>query len=402
VRFGSVFSGIGGMDLGFERAGMQCAWQVEIDSGCQHVLLRHWPKVERFNDVREVGAAWLPPVDLVCGGFPCQDLSVAGRRAGLEGSRSRLFYEFARVIDELKPPWTVIENVPGLLSSRNGRDMGAVLGTLAELGYGFAYRVLDAQYFGVAQRRRRVFVVGCLGDPVSAAQVLLEPKSVLGHPSSCGETFADPAAPSVAGALHGGSRHTPAVSCCLTARYGRSGGCETLLPTYRIATRPHGPHEAERWEATEIANTLNPWNLLRDPPPHVVMCVTGERTHPLRAEGADASEDGSGRGTPIVSVLIGGDQGTPSSGHGRSAGGLTARTGVDSEFVVANAVRRLTPRECERLQGFPDDWTAGEPDARRYRQLGNAVCVPVAAWIGERLMVHSSIARRTTRRRTPL
>jgi DNA (cytosine-5)-methyltransferase 1 len=391
MRFGSLFTGIGGLDLGFERTGMECAWQVEIDSACRRVLHRHWPHVERFNDVREVGAAQLPPVDLLCGGFPCQDLSVAGGRAGLNGPRSRLFYEFARIIHELKPAWAVIENVPGLLSSRSGRDMGAVLGTLAELGYGFAYRVLDAQYFGVAQRRRRVFIVGRLGDGVRAAQVLLEPQGVLGHPSPGGETRPDLAIASSAGALQGGGRLTPMVSRCLTAHHGRNDGCETLLPTYRIATRPHGTQEAERWEATEVANTLNPWNLLRDPPPHVVTCVTGDRTHPLRAEGADASEDGSGRGTPIIGVLIDGYDGRPSpEDDGDSTEPRAARRGADGPLLLANTVRRLTPRECERLQGFPDDWTAGEPDARRYRQLGNAVCVPVAAWIGNRLVTLSS------------
>jgi DNA (cytosine-5)-methyltransferase 1 len=387
VRFGSLFTGIGGLDLGFERAGMECAWQVEVDAGCRRVLSRHWPHVERFNDVRQVGAAHLSAVDVLCGGFPCQDLSVAGRRAGLDGARSRLFYEFARIIDELRPTWTVIENVPGLLSSRGGRDMGTVLGTLAELGYGYAYRVLDAQYFGVAQRRRRVFIAGCLGDGVRAAQVLLEPPGVCGHPTSRGETLPDSAAPSPAGTLQGGGRLAPVVGRCLTAHHGRNDGCETLQPTYRIATRPHGTHEAERWEATEIANTLNPRNLLREPPPHVVTCVTGDRTHPLRAEGADASEDGSGRGTPIIGVLIDGFDGISIAKDDEdSTGSPAVWRSAGEPLPLANAVRRLTPRECERLQGFPDDWTAGEPDAPRYRQLGNAVCVPVAAWIGGRLL----------------
>jgi DNA (cytosine-5)-methyltransferase 1 len=403
VRFGSLFTGIGGLDLGFERAGMECVWQVEIDAACRRVLNRHWPNVERFNDVREVGAAQLSAVDLLCGGFPCQDLSVAGGRAGLDGARSRLFYEFARIIGELRPTWAVIENVPGLLSSECGRDMGAVLGTLAELGYGFAYRVLDAQYFGVAQRRRRVFIVGCLGDGARAAQVLLEPQGMLGHSPPRGETLSDRAVPSPPGALKGGGRLAPALSRCLTAYHGRNdSSCETLLPTYRIATRPHGTHEAERWEATEVANTLNPWNLLRDPPPHIVTCVTGDHTHPLRAEGADASEDGSGRGTPIIGVLIGGCQGAPTAADdgGLAEAGL-APHGAEGPPVFANAVRHLTPRECERLQGFPDDWTAGERDARRYRQLGNAVCVPVAAWIGRRLMMLPSMRKKAEHSRWP-
>jgi DNA (cytosine-5)-methyltransferase 1 len=183
VKFGSCFTGIGGFDLGFERAGMRCAWQVEVDSACRRVLERRWPHVARLGDIRSVGGGELGAVDLVCGGFPCQDVSVAGRRAGLDGARSGLFHEFVRILSELCPAWVVIENVPGLLSSRAGRDMGTVLGRLAQLGYGFAYRVLDAQHFGVAQKRRRVLVVGRLGDRAGTAQVLLEPEGVRGDPA---------------------------------------------------------------------------------------------------------------------------------------------------------------------------------------------------------------------------
>ncbi len=183
--YGSLFSGIGGIDLGLDRAGWTCAWQVEIDRECQRVLERHWPDVPRFDDVRSVGAAELAPVDLVCGGFPCQDVSVAGRRAGLAGSRSGLWHEFHRVLAELSPRWVLVENVPGLLSSHDGRDFAGVTGGLVELGYGVAWRVLDAQHFGVPQRRRRVFVVGHLGEPWSAAaEVLLEPESCDGDPAA--------------------------------------------------------------------------------------------------------------------------------------------------------------------------------------------------------------------------
>ena len=160
LTYGSLFSGIGGIDLGLDRSGWECKWQCEIEPFCVKVLDKHWPQVKKYHDIREVKPSELEPVDLICGGFPCQDLSVAGRRAGLAGKRSGLFYEFMRIADECAPTWVLIENVPGLLSSNGGRDMGAVLGTLGELGYGWAYRVLDAQYLGVAQRRRRVFIVG--------------------------------------------------------------------------------------------------------------------------------------------------------------------------------------------------------------------------------------------------
>jgi DNA (cytosine-5)-methyltransferase 1 len=202
VSFGSLFAGIGGFDLGFERAGMTCTWQVEVDRACRCVLERHWPGVDRFEDIREVGGGQLVAVDLVCGGFPCQDLSVAGRRGGLDAPRSGLFHEFVRILSELRPRWVVVENVPGLLSSRAGRDMGTVLGRLAQLGYGFAYRVLDAQHFGVAQRRRRLFLAGRLGDRAGAAQVLLEPEGLRGDPAPGELTGPTTAAPSRTGAYY--------------------------------------------------------------------------------------------------------------------------------------------------------------------------------------------------------
>ena len=183
MKYGSLFSGIGGFDLGLDRAGMECVWQVEIEPKCQRVLARHWPNVNRYDDVRTFDGRTAGPVDLICGGFPCQDVSVAGPRTGLAGERSGLFHEFMRIAREARPRWVVIENVPGLLSSGKRRDMGTVLGALADLGCGYAYRVLDAQHFGLAQRRKRVFIVGHLGEPWSApAAVLLEPASLPGDP----------------------------------------------------------------------------------------------------------------------------------------------------------------------------------------------------------------------------
>lgn len=159
MTFGSLFAGIGGFDCGFERSGMRCAWQVEIDKSSQKVLQRHWHNVERFSDVKECGKHNLARVDVLCGGFPCQDLSVAGRRQGLAGERSGLWFEFARIIGELEPRFVVIENVPGLLSSNSGRDIQTILDDINNLGYVASADILDAQFFGVAQRRRRIFLI---------------------------------------------------------------------------------------------------------------------------------------------------------------------------------------------------------------------------------------------------
>lgn len=176
----SLFAGIGGFELAMQRQGVEVVASVEIDKHANKLLQARFPLVKHFTDVKEVtgkeliDAGFKPESGIITGGFPCQDLSVAGRRAGLKGERSGLFWEIARILEETKSKYFIIENVPGLLSSSKGRDMGIVIGTLVELGYGVAWRVLDAQYFGVPQRRRRVFIVGSLGDELGAGKILFE------------------------------------------------------------------------------------------------------------------------------------------------------------------------------------------------------------------------------------
>jgi DNA (cytosine-5)-methyltransferase 1 len=159
LTFGSLFAGIGGIDLGLERAGMTCKWQVEIDPFCQKVLQKHWPNVARYEDVRTVGKHNLEPVDLIAGGFPCQDVSLAGLQAGMEGERSSLWKEYARIIGEIKPRWIVAENVRGLLSSNDGRFFGEVLRDLADRGYDAEWDCLPASAFGAPHQRERIFIV---------------------------------------------------------------------------------------------------------------------------------------------------------------------------------------------------------------------------------------------------
>jgi DNA (cytosine-5)-methyltransferase 1 len=169
VRFVSLFAGVGGFDLGLERSGHTCVGQVEIDKHAQSVLIRHWPDVPKHDDVTtaidwadEIGLTG--NVDLVAGGFPCQDLSVAGKRAGLDGKRSGLFYDALAFAKAVKAKTILLENVPGLLSSNKGRDFGVLLTELADAGYSnIEWRILNSQFFGVAQRRRRVFIVASVG-----------------------------------------------------------------------------------------------------------------------------------------------------------------------------------------------------------------------------------------------
>jgi len=160
LTVGSLFSGIGGLDLGLERAGMRVVWQVEIDRYCQSVLAKHWPATLRFADVRECGAHNLAPVDLICGGFPCQDISSNGPKTGIMGVQSGLWSEFARILRELRPRFAIVENVPAMLA----RGMGTVLGDLAACGFDAEWQCLPACAFGSPQRRDRVFIIAHARD----------------------------------------------------------------------------------------------------------------------------------------------------------------------------------------------------------------------------------------------
>ncbi|SDO58162.1 DNA (cytosine-5)-methyltransferase 1 [Paenibacillus sp. yr247] len=175
LKVASFFSGIGGFDLGLERAGMEVVFQCEWNAFCQKVLQKHWPNVKLMGDINDVTIDEIPDAEVWCGGFPCQDVSLAnqGKRKGLEGNRSGHFYKYAELIDQRRPEWVIVENVPGLLNSNNGNDFRVVIETLAQLGYGVAWRVLDAKYFGTPQRRRRVYIVASYRNG-RAAEVLFE------------------------------------------------------------------------------------------------------------------------------------------------------------------------------------------------------------------------------------
>lgn len=327
--FISLFSGIGGFDLGFERAGLCCVAQVEKDTAAANVLSRHYPEVLKFEDVTNVGSRNLPSADVVCGGFPCQDVSVAGRRAGLAGERSGLWFEFHRVIGELRPRFVVIENVPGLLSSNRGRDFAVILQGLVEYGYSVVWRVLDAQYFGLAQRRKRLFIVASLGTG-AAAEVLLESEGGKGHSAPRRETGKDIAATVTARARKGGFTD-PVSDNVIAIGYGETG---------------HG-----YWQP-------------------------GIQT--IRARGMDDAN------VVVFNWKAGVSCQQPVRSDGLS--GTLSFTRTEAVLDHGFGVRRLTPTECERLQGFPHGWTAGQSDSARYRQLGNAVAVPVAEWIGRRIV----------------
>jgi len=186
----SLFAGVGGFEIAMKNHNVKVVASVEIDKNCQSVLASHFPESKIFSDVTQVKgsdlieAGFEPSRGIITGGFPCQDLSVAGKRAGLAGERSGLFWHIARLVEETQTEYFVLENVPGLLSSNKGADFGLVIGTMAELGYSVAWRVLDAQYFGVPQRRKRVFIVGRrTGNESDPAKVLFERDSVRRNPA---------------------------------------------------------------------------------------------------------------------------------------------------------------------------------------------------------------------------
>ena len=196
----SLFAGVGGFDLAMERNGVDVVANVEIDKQCQKVLAKHFPNAKQFSDITDVkgsdliGAGFKPERGIITGGFPCQDLSVAGKRRGLAGERSGLFWEIARLIEETKTEWFILENVPGLLTSNKGADFGVVVGTMADIGYSLSWRVLDAQHFGVPQRRRRVFILGRrTGDGLSPAEVLFKSEGLRRNTTQSKQTGQDTA-----------------------------------------------------------------------------------------------------------------------------------------------------------------------------------------------------------------
>ena len=193
----SLFAGIGGFDLAMQRQGVKVVASVEIDKNCNKVLAQHFPNTKQFNDITEVKgsdlieAGFTPDRGIITGGFPCQDLSVAGKRAGLAGARSGLFWEAARIVEETQSEYFILENVPGLLSSNKGADFGVVIGTMADLGYSVGWRVLDAQYFGVPQRRKRVFIVGRRSSDRGIAEILFKSEGLRRNPTQIIETRED-------------------------------------------------------------------------------------------------------------------------------------------------------------------------------------------------------------------
>jgi DNA (cytosine-5)-methyltransferase 1 len=449
----SLFAGIGGFELAMERVGIKPVASVEIDKKASGVLTERFPNTHVFGDIKGVSSADLlsagfnPANGIITGGFPCQDLSVAGRRAGLAGERSGLFWEIHRLIAETKTKWFVLENVPGLLSSNDGRDMGIVLGSLAELGYGLAYRVLDAQHFGVAQRRRRVFIVGRLGDDWRAPAKILDIGEGRRGYHQKGITKGQSAPAKVVDGVAtsfgstGFSKYFEGISTLTHTQHKRPEDNIVVEPYVKIVRSGErdadGNLPAEVWAERQTAPTLNLMDNTGEARATVIALqntvigradtagpqgrghsdeggpmFTIDTTSPHGIVFAPHKEDGArvqgdtintltammgtgGNNVPMIATPIQDAREGEKKQNGLGVGleGDPAYT-IDTVSYQAVAsesfVRRLTPVECERLQGFPDNWTQisnGKPqaDSSRYKQTGNAVAVPVVQWILERI-----------------
>jgi hypothetical protein len=357
-RFGSLFAGIGGGDLGLERAGWSCLWQVEIDPWRRKILERHWPDMPRWDDVR----TWPPTdcleeahVDLIIGGFPCQDLSVAGKRQGLAGERSGLFFEFARVVSLLRPRWLLVENVPGLLSSHKGQDMGIVLEAFSDLGYGLAWRVLDSQYFGVPQRRRRIYIVGHLGAPCPP-EILFEPEGGGGDSETGGKAGEEVAAPLGASTTSFGGRRNDLdnETYVLTGFRSAESGANTL-GAFKSDTAPTLDQEGLHAIAQPLCS--NRWG--------------GSDSHGDEGNVVLESRSRGGESRTF-------DKPNLRASYGDGKGGqrvpyVCAPTDPDGVREATGVPRWLDP--CPRC-----------PDGRRYAALGDAMTVNVVEWIGRRLL----------------
>jgi len=392
MRYGSVCSGVEAATVAWDQLGWKPQFFSEIEKFPSAVLAHHYPNVPNLGDMTQF-KEWPndQPIDLLVGGTPCQSFSVAGLRKGLDDPRGNLMLTYLSMAEQLKPRWLVWENVPGVLSSNGGKDFGTFLSALGQIGYGFSWRILDAQYFGVAQRRRRVFVVGYLGDWQRAAEVLFEPESLSGNPAPSRET---------------GQKAAPTVT--QGAPFSGTGNerveCEAIVPVVASWKPTIGTLMAsastKQWLGNQEALTGD-YHIL-----HPVAFSSNMSVPDCQTDGTTPTVKvgGHGGGNPPAVAIQNATRGA--SGfrwhQGSSAGSIgyqseqspTLDTSKEPAVATDMQVRRLTPTECERLQGFPDNYTQipwrnktpeNCPDGPRYKAMGNSMAVPVMRWIGERI-----------------
>jgi DNA (cytosine-5)-methyltransferase 1 len=389
-----VCSGIEAASVAWEPLGWAPVAFAEIEKFPSKVLAHHYPRVSNLGDMTKFRGWGIErgAVDLLVGGTPCQSFSVAGLRKGLDDPRGNLALTFISMVDYNRPKWVIWENVPGVLSSSGGRDFGSFLGALGQLGYGFAYRVLDAQYFGVPQRRRRVFVVAhSSGDSRRAAEVLFEPESLRGD-SQKGNRKGQKSTSSPASSVDANGIQRTVGTLCADTHPGAYSGQDAY--TGRLVPVMYENHPNDSRITAPV-----------DPSPTVAArWGTGGGNTPLIAHEFKIRGgcEGGGKGylgtdEKVFTLSTTQDQWIAQAFNHQSGGDMR---GIDlreypqlqahqqTSVLHGMAVRRLTPTECERLQGFPDGYTdimPETPDGPRYKALGNSMAVPVMRWIGSRI-----------------
>ena len=397
MRYLSVCSGIEAATVAWHHLGWEPVAFSEIEPFPSAVLAHRFSNIPNYGDMTQHATWPIEPgtIDVLVGGTPCQSFSVAGLRAGLADPRGGLMLTYLEIARRLRPRWIVWENVPGVLSSAGGRDFGSFLGALGELGYGWAYRVLDAQWVrtqrhprAVPQRRRRVFVVGCLGDWERASKVLFERESVQRDSAPRRAKGQGVAADAESGATSGGwMPNNPGVVSSVCTKWSKGTGGPSGSEHFNLVAQP-------------VAGTLGN----RGVRSHTELDGHGAYipVQPFtKAKRAQSSTDDQtwvdGHFNPTLSLFVALGVAPTLTAHNdpsRSPQSAEVTQQVAAVHAASMTVRRLTPRECERLQGFPDDWTLipwrGKPadqcpDGPRYKALGNSMAVNCMEWIGERI-----------------
>jgi len=389
MRYLSVCSGIEAASVAWHPLGWSPVAFAEIEKFPSAVLKHHYPDVPNWDDMTKFKDWPDAAFDVLVGGTPCQSFSVAGLRKGMDDPRGNLALTYLAILDRYRPTWCCWENVPGVLSSGGGRDFGAFLGGLGEFGYGWAYRILDAQYFGLAQRRKRVFVVANLRGWQRAAAVLFDSASLRGDSAPRPET---------------GQGATPILEA--GARTGKSHGA--FIPEV-VGTLSDGAHMGGGLNGQDAYTG----RIFAVPLPYLANPLTarmGKGINTTCDEGQTLIPCGDSFDAPMAIRTAN----TNANGHGVSEGVAhtldraqgqaiafrTNQTGaLDTDGHTTMQVRRLTPRECEKLQGFSPDYTLipyrGKPaaDGPRYKALGNSMAVPVMAWIGRRIQMVTELVK---------
>lgn len=394
MNYLSLCSGVEAASVAWKNLGWNPVAFSEIEKFPSEVLQHQYPNVPNLGDMTNF-KEWNfdRTIDLVVGGTPCQSFSVAGLRKGMEDPRGNLALTFCAILNKFRPKWFVWENVPGVLSSNKGRDFGSFLGAVAELGYGFSYRVLDAQNFGVPQRRRRVFVVGHLGAWEPTAEVLFESESLQWHPKKSRPTRQD--SPGYIEGGFGAYNHSDVGGTIKASGGVLSGGSETFIhvadkaPTITSSaagfSRPGNDTTADSqyigtaYSVREDAqrNNMSVTELDKS------NCISSHQPSVMSHHAQTFVAD-----KPHIFKIRSGCEGGGKGYLGQDEKTYTISTTQDQHLYQHPRVRRLTPIECERLQGFPDNYTNIKdncPDGPRYKAMGNSMAVPVMRWIGERI-----------------